>query len=195
MKTLSFSPRSFVVAALFSLLLLSTAAVSGSRAQQFNSGSYGNPNDEYVFLDLVGYNYTDRNIDSYSVNGQGGGNVRLSSPTSGGSGIVCCVRLWKDTVGPMQVEIRWQVDGCMYIVRSSVSGHVQEIIHHFYKEAEVTVSRDRGIKPKRLEVHFYQDGSVQAALAENFSLPRVLMDERRADKSLFPRCKDDAKPE
>jgi hypothetical protein len=86
------------------------------------------------------------------------------------------------------------VDGCKYIARSS-SDDVEEIIHDFYKEAEVTVSRDAGIKPKRLEVHFYQDGSVQAALTERFSLPRVLRDERRADKSSFPRCKDDAKPE
>jgi hypothetical protein len=191
----SFSLSKIFAAALFSLIFLSVTTASGCRAQQVDAASNGKPNDEYVILDLVGYNYTDRNIDNYSVNGQGGGNVRLSSPTSGGSGIVCCVRLWNDTAGPMQVEIRWQVDGCKYIVRSSVSGHVQEIIHDFYKEAEVTVSRDRGIKPKRLEVHFYQDGSVQAALTENFSLPRVLRDERRADKSSFPRCKDDAKPE
>jgi hypothetical protein len=190
----SFRSKKFLATALLTLLLLSVATVSGCRAQQFDAASNGKSNDEYVILDLVGYNYTDRDIDSYSVDGQGGGNVRLSSPTSGGSGSVCCVKLWNDTVGPIQVKIRWQVDGCKYIARSS-SDDVEEIIHDFYKEAEVTVSRDAGIKPKRLEVHFYQDGSVQAALTERFSLPRVLRDERRADKSSFPRCKDDAKPE
>lgn len=74
----------------------------------------GGKNNEYVTLDLIGYNYTDRHISDYDVDGQGGGDVRLSSPTSGGGGIVCCVRLATGEEDPIIVRVRWQVDGCTY---------------------------------------------------------------------------------
>jgi hypothetical protein len=42
-----------------------------------------------VSLEINGFNYTDLYIDSFEVNGQGGGNLFVSSPTSGGGGGVC----------------------------------------------------------------------------------------------------------
>ena len=38
---------------------------------------------EPYMLTLFGYNYTDRAVAFFSVNGQGGGDVNLSTPTSG----------------------------------------------------------------------------------------------------------------
>jgi hypothetical protein len=42
-------------------------------------------------LAIVGYNYTERYIDSFHVNGQGGGNLYVSGPTAGGGSSACCV--------------------------------------------------------------------------------------------------------
>jgi len=152
-------------------------------------------NNEYITLDLIGYNYTDRHISDYDVDGQGGGNVRLSSPTSGGGGIVCCVRLAMGKPGPIIVRVRWQVDGCTYLMRSPFTGATQRISHYFFKEEYVEVPRPKGIKPSHLETHFYPDGSVVVRLTDDMALPLLSLNEARADKSKFPKCKNDKKPE
>jgi hypothetical protein len=152
-------------------------------------------NDEYISLDLIGYNYTDRHISSYRVDSQGGGNIRLSSPTSGGGGIVCCVRLATGESDPIIVRVRWQVDGCTYLMRSEFTGSTQRVFHYFYKEKYVKVYRPKGIKPSHLESHFYPDGSVVVLLTDDMSLPRLSLSESRPDKSKFPKCKNDKKPE
>jgi hypothetical protein len=152
-------------------------------------------NNDYVIVDLIGYNYTDRNIDSYDVDGQGGDQARLSSPTSGGSGIVCCVRLAIGGKNPIVLRVRWQVDGCTYLMKSELTGSTQRVFHYFYKEAYVEVPPPKGIKPSHLETHFYPDGSVVLALTDNMSLPRLSLSESRPEKSKFPKCKNDKKPE
>jgi hypothetical protein len=152
-------------------------------------------NNAYVTLDLIGYNYTDRHISDYNVDNQGGGNVRLSSPTSGGGGIVCCVRLAMGGADPIIVRVRWQVGGCTYLMRSEFTGSTQRVFHYFYKEAYVEVNRPKGIKPSHLESHFYPDGSVVVLLTDDMSLPRLSLDESRPNKSKFQKCKNDKKPE
>jgi hypothetical protein len=150
--------------------------------------------DELISLDLIGYNYTNYYIDSYSVDGQAGGNIMVSSPTSGGGKVVCCLMLEKDLPGKIHVAVRWQFGGCTYTNGSDGSGRTSENIYSFYKEAEVEVSREPGLKSRNLELHFYQDGSVQARLTQHLSPPRLVLDKGRADKTKFPRCKDDKSP-
>jgi hypothetical protein len=158
------------------------------------AGQIEKKSDEYMSLDLIGYNYTDRHISNYNVDAQGGGNIRLSSPTSGGSGIVCCVRLATWESDPIVVRVRWQVDGCTYLMRSTITGRTRESVYYFYKEAYVEVRRPKGVKPSHLETHFYPDGSVLVLLTDDMSLPRLSLSESRPDKSKFPRCKDEKKP-
>jgi hypothetical protein len=187
--------RLFRSLVLFFLLAASLLGLSSCHAQHASEAALNEQSNEpFFFLDLIGYNYTDNYIDSYSVDGQGGGNIMASSPTSGGSGIACCVKLSKDTVGTFRVRVRWQYGGCTYTTKSQISGSVFENIHPFFKKTEVEVRLEAGMKPKYLEVHFYQDGSVQAQLSEDPSRPRLVMDEERADKTSFPKCKDDKKP-
>jgi hypothetical protein len=152
-------------------------------------------NNGYVTLDLIGYNYTDRHINDYDVDGQSGGVIQLSSRTSGGSGIVCCVRLATGRSTPIIVRVRWQVDGCTYLMRSERTGSTQRIYHYFYKEEYVEVPRPKGNKPSHLESHFFPDGSVLVVLSDGMSLPRLSLNESRPDKSKFPKCKNDKKPE
>ena len=162
---------------------------------QAGAASLEGENKEYATLDLMGYNYTDRHIRSYDVEDQGGGDVRLSSLTSSGGGVVCCVRLATGKSGPMIVRVRWQVDGCTYLMRSEFTGSTQRIYYYFFKEAYVEVRRPKGIKPRHLESHFYPDGSVVVQLTDKLSPPLLSMNESRPDKSKFPKCKNDKKPE
>lgn len=151
--------------------------------------------EKYFLLGLIGYNYTDRHISDYTVNSAGGSRVMLSSSTSGGSGVTCCVRLAKKALIPPRVKVRWQYDGCIYLIKDDRTGKADKVRHYYYKEADVEVQRENGIIPGYLETHFYPDGTVQVIATEDFSSPRLLLDEKRVDMSSFPRCKDDEKPE
>jgi hypothetical protein len=76
------------------------AAYENSPASVFKSG-------ESTGLGIVGLNYTDLVIEYFSVNGQGGGNIAVSSPTGGGGGTVCCIVWHPGTVLPVPVKIEW----------------------------------------------------------------------------------------
>jgi len=149
---------------------------------------------DYLMLGLSGYNYTDRLIEEYSVDGTSGGYIRQSSPTSGGSGTTCCVRLAKERQGIIRVNVRWQVDGCRYLVRD-FTGRSEEYRHFFYREQEVDVAIPSGKNISYIESHFYPDGHVEVRLTDTTSLPSLKLDKTRPDRSKFPRCKNDKEPQ
>ena len=150
----------------------------------------GRDDGEYVLLGLLGYNYTNRHISEYSVNGASGGHVNLSSLTSGGSGTACCVRMLKKNPREVQVRVRWQVDGCIQLERSPTTGATGERRILSYKETYVDVQLTTKETPNYIETHFYPDGTVQVKLTEAMSNPLLALDGKRLDKSNFPKCKD-----
>jgi len=85
-------------------------------------------------LDLIGYNYTNHHIEDYEVDNHNGGIVRVSSPTSGGSGSVCCINLSPGESGAIFVQVRWQVDGCSYTEKDPITGKTEALHHYLYKE-------------------------------------------------------------
>ena len=147
---------------------------------------------EAVPLAIVGYNYTNRYIDSFSVNGQGGGNLYVSSAHGGGGGTVCCVQ-YRPGTRLNTVTVRWQSGACYYREVSS-SNEVFYSLHSFFKEQEVVVADSVPPKAAYLEVHFYPDGSVQAAVTAQASAPRLALDKAREDKSKYPRCPNEEQP-
>lgn len=144
-------------------------------------------------LALVGYNYTTNYIDSFSVDGQGGGNINLSSPNSGGGGIVCCA-LYQPNSTPKTVTVRWQSDACYYPEPSSYSSETYETLHAFYKEKKVVVTQKSSEKPEYMEVHFYPDGSIHVIVTDEISMPLLSLQKERNGVSKFPRCPNDKKP-
>lgn len=127
---------------------------------------------ERVMLTLHGYNYTDHYIDSYSVNGAGGGNLFISDANSGGGGGACCV-LWG--VGqrlPVQVHIRWESSACVYT--KNVDGEDFERAKQFYSERDVQVTGPIPADPQYFETHFYPDGHIEVAVTDNYSPPRLI---------------------
>lgn len=179
-----------VVLSIF-LFPFTIVACDGSQAK----GSRTSKGGDDLLLGLVGYNYTDRHISSYTVDSAGGGHINMSSPSSGGSGVTCCARVSKNYRGPLRVRIRWQVDGCRYIVKSPRTGETQELRHYYYKESNVDVERIQGDDPAYLETHFYPNGVIRVRLTSTISDPQLTLDESRVDQSTFPRCENDEKPQ
>jgi hypothetical protein len=144
-------------------------------------------------LALLGYNYTDRNINAFSVNGQSGGNLGLSGPGGGGGGSVCCVNY---VAGKKinTVRIRWQVAACMVEEGATEDGQMSRHVHNFYKEVEVNVDPAVPADPHNFEVHFYPDGHIEAAITREKSFPRVKLDENRLNESEYPRCPNGKEP-
>lgn len=176
------------------LMLILALMVVSCNANQANASREDKPSED-LLLGLIGYNYTDRNISSYSVDGKSGGHVYMSSASSGGSGVTCCARIPKNGQGQMRVTIRWQFDGCTYTVSSPRTGATQESKYFYYKEISVAVEKSQQDKPVYLETHFYPGGAIKAKLTSHMSDPELTLDNRRVDHSSFPRCKNGEKPE
>lgn len=122
-------------------------------------------NSEPVLLEINGFNYTDLYIDSFEVNGQGGGNLFVSSATSGGGGSVCCLRWVPGT--PLPLRVSWTRDQKRRC------------------EQEVPLRQPLPAAPRHLAVHFFPDGHLEAELTENYpalklELERANPEERKA---------------
>lgn len=125
---------------------------------KLHTGPYRTPKD-MDGLTIAGYNYTDTYIGNFAVNGAGGGNIEVSTETSGGGGGTCCASISADTPLPTTVEISWKRDGDVPWCKQTVlvQGPVPEGAHYF-------------------EVHFYQDGRIETAITKETSWPRVKLD-------------------
>lgn len=130
-----------------------------------------------VGLSIEGYNYTNRFIDSFTVtdedgNGSWGGDVQLSTPTAGGGKSTCCVMLDPSVKMPVRLRIDWTLDRV-----DDSSGRT--IAPEIKRRAWVTVSPPFPDDPQNLEIHFYQDGHVEAAVTHWSSPPRVSLPDGR----------------
>ncbi|NLP62559.1 DUF3304 domain-containing protein [Paraburkholderia sacchari] len=130
--------------------------------------------DPYM-LGLVGYNYTDRAIADFSVNGQWGANLVLSTPTSGGGSTMCCVVMSRDTKTPFWVTVEYQMDA----LESYPPRRVIEAAGP-YRKTKVQVIGPVPSDPSYLEIHFYPDGHIEAALSgrDGPSPPRLKLKRR-----------------
>src|SRR5574343_1907958 len=100
---------------------------------------------------LVGYNYTDRPIGGFSVNGVGGSNVAVLHK-EGGGGMSCCVDV---TVG-QTVKIKWRYH------RTKKQREAGMPIED--RETTAMVPLPQRPEANYLEVHFYPDHHVELAL-------------------------------
>jgi len=91
--------------------------------------------------------------------------------------------------------VRWQSGACYYHEKSTNSPDIYDTLYSFYKEKEVTVEDDIPPEASYMEIHFYPDGSVRAAVTGTESKPRLLLSKEREDNSKYPRCPNDKKPE
>jgi hypothetical protein len=177
----------------FAIVLLFSAGASTSHASSTLDSRLPIPPGTRLSLALVGYNYTSRYIDTFSVNGQGGGNLYVSSPTSGGGGTVCCISYVKGRPAG-EVTVRWQAGGCMFRAPGPMADGRTHLAHSFFREIRVKVDPRIPDHPEDFEVHFYPDGHVEAAITDGSSSPRLVYSKLREDSSEFPRCPDEKEP-
>ncbi|WP_140631236.1 DUF3304 domain-containing protein [Methylibium rhizosphaerae] len=138
-----------------SIWLLGLAAAACSPPSQEPAAT---PQARSFHLTLHGYNYTDTEIGSFEVDGQGGGNVAVSTPTGGGGKSTCCITLHTPLVHPRPVTIKWSRDSDTWC------------------EQEVLIRPPVPARPEYFEVHFYRDGHVEVAITEDGSPPRLKLD-------------------
>jgi hypothetical protein len=110
-------------------------------------------------LTIRGFNYTDTYISNFTVNGVGGGNLEVSDRQAGGGGGTCCAPISSDVRLPFSLEIEWRRDGSAPYCRQNVL---------LYGPVPA--------KPYALDVHFYQDGTIQVAVSEFEAGARVTLD-------------------
>jgi len=145
------------------------ATPSANSSESIQPGSAA-PKDHS--LAIVGYNYTNRYMDSFSVNGQGGGNIGVSWPGSSGQGSVCCVN-WRDgSKLPRKIKVEWVAAYCMQVLHGS-DGDTQTMRQPIWKTADVDLNGPVPANPQNLEVHFYPDGHIELAITEGDSPARL----------------------
>lgn len=136
---------------------------------------------------------TSRYIDTFSANGQGGGNLFVSSPTSGGAGTVCCVTYVQGRPA-VAVTVRRESGGCMFRVAGGLADGSTHLAHDFFREIKVEVEPRIPSRPQNFEVHFYPDGHAEAAITGEYSSRRLVFSKSREDRSDFPRCPNEKEP-
>ena len=128
-----------------------------------------------------GYNYTDLYIDSFEVDGAGGGNLEVSIPTAGGGKHTCCTTLVSGLPLGTEFTIKWTRD------------------RERWCEQTVKLTQPIPLDPHYLEVHFYPDGHIEIEATQRASPPRLKLErysrgERRETGNVnndekFARCK------
>ena len=101
---------------------------------------------------VIGYNYTERPIYTFSVNGGGGSNIFVGG---GGAKMSCCTEI---TVG-QPVEIKW--------VYSATEKQYLAGLRKENYSTTVTVPPPTMPEADYLEVHFYPDHHVELALLKS----------------------------
>jgi hypothetical protein len=137
-------------------------------------GLSGCRKDSYM-LGIKGYNYTDRAIADFSANEQSGGNLFLSSETSGGGGVSCCVTMTRRTETPLWIDVRYRRDALeSYRPRKEIEPAGN------YITTRIQVTGPIPPDPSYLEIHFYPDQHIEAAIsgAGGPSPPRLKLQTR-----------------
>ena len=114
-----------------------------------------------VTLSMIGYNYTGRYIDSYAVDGQGGGSGQET-----GSGVVCCLSFRPDSKLPFTVKVEWLLADKRDFVNNKWIAMPDE-----KRSAIATVTGPIPKEPSEFETHFLPDGSVRVFITDMRSDP------------------------
>jgi Protein of unknown function (DUF3304) len=169
--------------ALSALLGLSACGqIAAQNAPTAETQVAAQPLGKPVGLAINGFNYTDLYIDGFEVNYQGGGNIYVSTPTSGGGGTVCCVTWRSGSKLPKPIKVRWSRDNkrwCEKIVmlNGPVPANPTAIGVHFMPDGDIQVELSEGYPKVKLKLTNFDDGRRKEA-------GNVIHDEERAS------CKD-----
>jgi hypothetical protein len=126
--------------------------------------------DKPKMLAINGFNYTDLTISAFSVGSSGGGNIFVSSPTSGGGKTSCCLLWIPGTQLPKPVTIEWMrvINGrdrwCKktVLVVGPVPDNPTAFGVHFMPDGNIQVEITQGYPKVKLRLENYNDGHRKA---------------------------------
>ncbi len=150
------------------------------------------PTGTTVDLTIVGFNYTDKDINEFFVDGTGGGNLSVSSASGGRGGSVCCALYTTGTPAP-EINVRWQSDACTYDIWHDETGKEFNNIFSIYKTVSTKVA-SVAPNPKYLEIHIFPDGHVEADITGELSSPKLALDQNRRVNVRFKKCPNGTRP-
>ena len=139
-----------------------------------------------IILAIRAYNYSSRDIDFFTVNGDGGGGVKSGA----GGGMTCCSSIPKDVDWDLlEFKVRWVAGGCMRKMRFS-NGEPYETTEYFYKEKLVRLKEPLPEKANNVEVHFYPGERIEVAITELSIGPRIPASDIKEDLTPYPPCEE-----
>jgi hypothetical protein len=160
----------------------SSSVAQPQGASAASTGQPGSATPRVHSVTAYGYNYTDLYIDSFEVDGSGGGNLAVSTPDSPGGGHTCCAIVTSGLPPGTTFTIKWTRD------------------RERWCEQEVALTKPVPNEPRYFEVHFYPDGKIEIEVTQKASSPRLKLDrfsrgERKETGNVnndekFSRCKN-----
>lgn len=146
----------------FALTLISACDQSAvENRYRIHSQSIHGGSNKSIGLAIHGYNYTDRVIELFSIDSQGGGNIAVSSPTSGGGKTTCCLRwyLGSELSRPVKIEwMRYKND------------------KEFWCKKTVMLEAPFPYRPTDVGVHFMPDGNIKVEVTEGYPDLKLSLD-------------------
>ena len=129
---------------------------------------------EPKMLGITGYNYTNRYIDGFSVDGQGGTNLGANT---NGSGEACCILFRPGTSLPVKVHVEWTYG---YEKDFDTGRLLKKAETH---QADVELTGPVPNAPTIFVVHFYPDNTVQVEVTADYPEPRLKRSTLKQGKS------------
>jgi hypothetical protein len=133
-----------------------TAAQASASAASADLDLKGLPRSYSVTA--YGYNYNDLYIDSFEIDGSGGGNLEVSIPTAGGGKHTCCAIVTPGLPPGTAFNIKWTRDRKLWC------------------QQDVPLNKPVPKDPRYFEVHFYPDGKIEIEVTQKASRPRLQLE-------------------
>jgi Protein of unknown function (DUF3304) len=163
MKMRDFNRTAFVLLCITTIAFSACGQIAAPRLQPDYAQAVAQPLSKPIGLAINGFNYTDLYIASFEVSYQGGGNLYVSSPTSGGGGTVCCVTWRPGVTLPKPIKVRWSRDRKRWCERTvmlngPVPSNPTAIGVHFMPDGDIQLELSEGYPEVKLKLNNFDDG-------------------------------------
>ncbi|MFA5985008.1 MAG: DUF3304 domain-containing protein [Methylococcaceae bacterium] len=142
----------------------------------YQLGKYLVEHPQYGSMNVIGHNYTDRPIFSFTIGDTGGGNVEVTDSKGWGGGMTCCLNLER---GQKDVKVEWE-PSFTKAQFDKLPPEQQENIPIEKREKTVSIPENLDLMTSYVGVHFLKNGNVKLNFTTN-STPDPLPENEREE--------------